>query len=320
MTQSAMHKGSRASQRDDRDGILLIDKNEGETSFDVVRRLKKTLKTKKIGHAGTLDPFATGLLIILLGQGTKLSPFLMSGEKRYRATICLGVETDTQDPEGHIIRTRPVPELKPGVIKEVALRFTGEIEQIPPTFSAVSYRGKRAYKLARKGIKVELKKRKVKIRSLRIISVDLPEVTMDITCSGGTYIRSLAADIGKALRTGAHLSALRRLSSGPFEVKDALDSKKIGFKPRDGLWLDNIIHLRDALPDMKEAKVQGQTAKKIRNGCKPEWWEFATGAALPHHYEGYIKLVTGNTLVAVMDVNHLPGFNEGWLKKIRVFN
>ena len=217
------------------DGIILIDKNEGESSFDVVRRLRAKVKVKKVGHAGTLDPFATGLLIILLGQGTKLSPFLMSGQKRYRATMRLGVETDTLDPTGRVIRTTHVPAFEPEQIKTNALKFVGEIEQVPPIFSAVSYKGNRAYKLARKGIKVELEKRRVRIHSVEIISIDLPEITMEISCSGGTYIRSLASDIGNKLGTGAHLSALRRLSSGPFEVKDALNTKHIRNAARDDL-------------------------------------------------------------------------------------
>ncbi|MBW2609277.1 MAG: tRNA pseudouridine(55) synthase TruB [Deltaproteobacteria bacterium] len=320
MEQLVTDNGHQTIRKNPRDGIILIDKNEGESSFDVVKRLRGGVKVKKVGHAGTLDPFATGLLIILLGQGTKLSPFLMSGQKRYRASIRLGIETDTLDPTGRIIQTRHVPAFEPEQIKTIAMKFIGEIEQVPPIFSAVNYQGKRAYKLARKGIKVDLKKRRVKVHSIEIISIDLPEITMEICCSGGTYIRSLASDMGKQLGTGAHLSALRRLSSGPFEVKDAINSKQIGDAASSGFLSDRIIPLGEALPDMQEARVDDRTAQKIRNGYKPEWEEVAVGSALPDLYEGHIKLVNDTELVAVMEAGHFPGDNKGWLKKVRVFN
>ena len=193
-----------------REGIILVDKGEGETSFDVVKKIKKALGIKKVGHAGTLDPFATGLLIVLVGQGTKLAPYLMSGKKTYRGTLRLGVETDTQDPTGHTVSTRPVPEISLEEIRRHALGFTGEIEQVPPAFSAVRHQGKRAYEFARKGIAIDLKKRRVRIHSLEVLGVALPEITFQVVCSGGTYVRTLAADLGKQMGPGAHLRELRR--------------------------------------------------------------------------------------------------------------
>ena len=178
------------------DGILLVNKIKGETSHDVVKKVKAAfgLKNCKVGHAGTLDPFATGLLIILLGQGTKLSRFIMSEDKVYRGTMRLGVETDTLDCTGSVVHKVTVSELGIEQIREKARQFVGEIEQLPPVYSAVKYKGTRAYKLARRGEEMSLKKRNVTVYSLRILSVDLPDVTMEVRCSSGTYIRSLAAD------------------------------------------------------------------------------------------------------------------------------
>jgi tRNA pseudouridine55 synthase len=302
------------------DGIVLIDKNEGETSFDVVRRVRKFLKIKKVGHAGTLDPFATGLLIVLLGQGTKLSPYLMSREKKYRATLRLGVETDTQDPTGRVLRKRPVPAFDLETIKEHALGFVGEAEQSPPIFSAVKYRGKRAYKLARKGITPDLKKRKVMIRSLEIVSVDLPEVTLEVTCSSGTYIRSLAADLGEKLGPGAHLKALRRQAIGPFSLRKALDSKKIGLDRTENALHDRIIPLRDAIPHLKEVQVDDKLAHKIRNGFQPQWEALRDRLAFEEVLEGQIKLVEGGALVAIMKVPQKMDLDRAGLEILRVFH
>jgi tRNA pseudouridine55 synthase len=301
------------------DGILLIDKNEDETSFEIVKKIRGILRVKKVGHAGTLDPFATGLLVVLVGQGTKLAPYLMPEWKKYRATIQLGVETDTQDPTGRIVRTMDVPEFESDYIHKRTLEFIGEIEQVPPIFSAVNYKGKRAYDLARKGIKVELKKRKVRIHNLKIISIDIPDVTIEVNCSSGTYIRSLASDIGKRLGTVAHLKALRRFSSGPFEVKDALNSRRIGPASADSLR-KSIITLRGALPDMKEMHVDDRMAKKIRNGGQTELSQIGLGMDGSAPSEGFLKLVNDMELVAILEVRH-PGSNDtGWLRTRRIFH
>jgi tRNA pseudouridine55 synthase len=307
-----MVKGPWPLHGDSCDGILLIDKNEGETSFDVVKRLRKALGLKKVGHAGTLDPFATGLLIALLGQGTKLSSHLMAGDKRYLASIRLGTETDTLDPTGHVVRTKPVPNLKPEDIEKKMLTFVGEIQQTVPAFSAVNIKGKRAYKWAREGMKLDLPKKVVMIRSVETISIEMPVVTIEVVCSGGTYIRSLAADIGNRLETVAHLSSLRRLSSGPFHVNDSINSKEISIVGSDNIIKDNLISLKDSLPDMKEFHVDIKTAEKIRNGCRPRWNEVEG--------EGFIKLVNEGSLVAIVEVNSLSGDDTDRLRSIRIFN
>lgn len=300
------------------DGIILIDKEEGMTSFDVVKAIRRLLKVKKVGHAGTLDPFATGLLIILLGQGTKLSNYLMAGDKVYQATMRLGVETDTQDLTGCVVKRCLVPEFEPEFIRKVAHRFVGEIEQVPPLFSAVNYRGKRAYKLARKGIKMDLQKRSVKVHSLAITSIDLPDVSMKVTCSRGTYVRSLAADLGRELGPGGHLKSLRRFRSGPFSVKDALSIKNMEHLSRDRIMSKSIIALHKALPDMNEAKVEGSLAQRIRNGHQPGYDEVSM-ADLPRSFQGYMKLVEGEGLVAIAKAQPLVE-SKASLKIMRVFN
>ena len=299
------------------DGIILVDKEEGKTSFDVVKGVRRLLKVKKVGHAGTLDPFATGLLIVLLGQGTKLSSYLMAGDKTYQATMRLGVETDTQDLTGHVVNRGLVPELEPESIRKVARRFVGEIEQIPPLFSALNYRGRRAYELAREGIKMDLQKRKVRVHSLVITSVDLPDITMRVTCSRGTYVRSLAADLGKELGPGAHLRSLRRLRSGPFRVEDALSLQKMAHLSQNCL-VQIRIPLHKALPDINEARVDERISQRIRNGHQPESDEVAM-TDLPRSFEGYMKLVDREGLVAIAKV-HQPLNNKASLEIMRVFN
>ena len=302
------------------DGIILIDKNEGDSSFGVVKRVRRILKIRKVGHAGTLDPFATGLLIVLLGQGTKLSPYLMSGKKVYRATLRLGVETDTLDPTGRVIQTRPVPEFELDHIRKKAREFVGEIEQVPPIFSAVNYEGRRAYEFAREGIKIELEKRKVTVHSLEIESADLPYVTMEVCCSSGTYVRSLAASLGRELGPGAHLKSLRRLSSGSFTLKEALNLNEAELTSSDPTFRKRIIPLSDALPHMKEIPVDEGTAQRIRNGYQPNWEELFKGSDMSDFHDDHVKVANGTELVAIMSARYSLGDDRGSLRIKRVFN
>ena len=301
------------------DGILLIDKEEGKTSFDAVRTIRRLLKCKKTGHAGTLDPFATGLLVILLGKGTKLSPYIMGGEKKYRAEIKLGVETDTCDPTGSVIKEMPVPGLTDERIAETLEHFTGIIEQVPPAYSAVRVNGQRAYKLARKGIDVELKKREVKVYSINVIEIRLPLIIIEVSCSAGTYIRSLASDIGRRLETGAHLNKLRRLSSGSFNVDDALALKDLDPVAGDTL-LSRIIPLNKSLEDMKAVNLDHYLAERVRNGYRPSWNELNEKAELPDMYDGYVRLMTDSDLIAIMEIDRLHVNENKWLKKVKVFH
>jgi tRNA pseudouridine55 synthase len=307
------------------DGILLIDKEKDETSYDVVRKVKSIfcgLGVRKFGHAGTLDPFATGLLIILLGQGTKLSQFIMAESKVYIATMGLGVETDTLDPTGRVVRTSSVSDLKPEYIQEKAQDFVGDIEQVPPVFSAVKYKGTRAYKLARKNVKVGLQKRKVHVDSIRILSADLPEVSMEVKCSSGTYIRSLAADLCKSLGPGGHLKSLRRVASGSFKTENALSSGKLASKEKTfrDVVRDKVISLKAALPNMCEVEIKGFLVDNIRHGYQPSWEELPENLNQTECGARHFKLVGGGELVAIMRKNANKGADHGKIKIERVFS
>jgi tRNA pseudouridine55 synthase len=299
------------------DGVLLVDKEEGESSFNAVRRVRRILGVKKVGHAGTLDPFATGLLVILLGQGTKLSPFLMTGRKRYVATLRLGIETDTLDLTGQVVRTRPVPVLGPEEVLEKTRLFLGDVEQVPPSFSAVKHEGRRAYELARQGIFLALKKRTVTIHCLDVLSMDLPDLTVGVECSGGTYIRSLAADLGEALGAGAHLRALRRLASGALTVDEAVSTGHLLRECAGEVLKRKIIPLKDSLPEVKEHPVDEQAARRIRNGYQPSFDELAEHRSLS---AGRLKLVIGPKLVAMAEVTGSLGRGENQLRILRVFH
>lgn len=301
------------------DGILLIDKEKGRSSFDSVRMVRRLLKCKKTGHAGTLDPFATGLLILLLGQGTKLSPYIMGGRKKYRAEIRLGIETDTYDSTGLITKEMAVPELGEDRIHTEIAGFKGVIEQVPPAFSALKVNGERAYKLARRGMDVELKKREVTVYSIDVIDIRLPLITVDVICSAGTYIRSLALDIGKRLDTVAHLQDLRRISSGGFNVDDAIVLNNTDSIDQKGL-LERVIPLAGALPEMMSVSIDNYLAKRIRNGYRPLWNELDADNELSSVEQGNIKLMAGSDLVAVLDIDTAMINRYGWLKKIKVFN
>lgn len=196
----------------------MIDKPQGCTSHDVVDRVRRKLKMKKVGHAGTLDPNATGLLIMLIGKATKVSQYLMSLDKEYEGVIKLGEITNSYDSEGEIMETRDVPELDEARVNEVFGEFLGDQYQTPPMFSAKKIDGVPLYKLARKGKEIEREPRFIRISRIELTKLETPELTFEVACSKGTYIRTLAHDIGEKLGCGAHLSALRRTVSGSFKI------------------------------------------------------------------------------------------------------
>jgi len=210
-------------QKRDLEGVLLIDKPSGMTSHDVVDQVRRKLRMKRIGHAGTLDPMATGLLIILVGKATKLSQYLTSLDKTYSGTIKLGESTNTQDADGEITVTRPVPELTQLQAQFVMSDFVGDQYQTPPMFSAVKIKGQRLYKLARKGQEVEREPRFIRVSSFQITRFELPEIDFTLDCSKGTYVRTLANDLGEKLECGAHLTALRRDASNDFDTSRAIE-------------------------------------------------------------------------------------------------
>lgn len=204
------------------DGVLLIDKPSGMTSHDVVDRLRRVLRMKRIGHAGTLDPMATGLLIMLVGRATKLSQFLMSLDKEYEGTITLGTTTTTHDAEGEVVTSRPVPALTEAQTRQVMATFIGDQYQTPPMFSAKKQDGVPLYKLARKGQEVEREPRFIRISSFELTRFALPSFDVRLRCSKGTYVRTIAHDLGEKLGCGAHLSALRRTATDRFSISQAV--------------------------------------------------------------------------------------------------
>ena len=204
-------------------GVFLIDKPVGPTSFRIVQLMRRALQVKKVGHTGTLDPFASGLLIVCVGRpATRMISQLMAGDKVYEAVLKLGVETSTQDTEGEIISTQSVGHISSVDLENCLEEFRGEQFQVPPAFSAVKHKGKPLYHYARKGIVIKKEARCINIHELILLSFEPEKLTIRVKCSKGTYIRTLASDIGKKLGCGAHLTALRRIENGPFHVDDAL--------------------------------------------------------------------------------------------------
>lgn len=209
------------------DGILLLDKPAGAGSNQALQQVKRLYQAQKAGHTGSLDELATGLLPICLGEATKISGYLLDADKYYRATCRLGIRTATGDAEGEVVSERPVPELDRETIEAALSRFRGEISQVPPMHSALKHQGKRLYELARQGIEVERKPRTVTIHSMELVDSGTDWLEIDVHCSKGTYIRTLAEDIGEALGCGAHISALRRLGAGPFSADQMVTMEQI---------------------------------------------------------------------------------------------
>ncbi|HBG60870.1 MAG: tRNA pseudouridine(55) synthase TruB [Omnitrophica WOR_2 bacterium GWF2_38_59] len=203
-------------------GIVVINKPNGITSHDVVDRIRRKFRMKRVGHAGTLDPLATGVLVLLLGKSTKLFDRFVDFDKAYRATMILGTKTISADTEGEIIETKAFSHITEGQIKEVFERFQGDIEQLPPMVSAVKIGGKKLYEMARKGVNIERKPRNVRIDRLDIEEIDFPDVRFYMECSKGTYVRQLADDVGDALGCGACISQIQRTKVGPFNIEEAV--------------------------------------------------------------------------------------------------
>ncbi len=251
------------------DGLINVLKEPGVTSHDVVLYLRRLFKIQKIGHAGTLDPGAAGVLPICVGQGTRVSEFMMEKPKRYRAEITFGIETDTYDAGGSIVRKQSCTQLELDEIINVLKQYRGEITQVPPMVSAVHHKGKRLYELARQGKTVERNARRVVIYSMELLSFydtyPYPRILLEISCSKGTYIRSLCADIGKALGCGAYLSFLIRTASGPFKLEHSftLDEVNQLWQQKDYSFL---LPVDFALQDIPAFTVKEKAVASILNG------------------------------------------------------
>jgi tRNA pseudouridine55 synthase len=219
-----------------RSGVLVVDKAPGVTSFDVVARVRRALGVRRVGHAGTLDPDATGVLPILIGEATKLMPYLADQDKEYAATLRLGVTTDTHDLGGRVVATAPVPPLTAADIEAAAHRFIGAIKQVPPMYSAVHHEGRRLYELARAGVEVEREPREVVVHAIGVEEVAGDRVRLRVVCGKGTYVRVLAADLGAVLGCGAAVERLVRLRVGPFSLSGAMPSVEITREAAETLW------------------------------------------------------------------------------------
>ena len=238
-------------------GFLLINKHSGVTSSQVVQKIKKKFNLKKVGHLGTLDPMATGLLIIAINRATKFASLLLQSEKSYRAEITLGIQTDTDDAEGEAISFKDV-NMNECEAKETLLAFLGESDQLPPNYSALKHKGKPLYKYARDGIKIKKAPRKIIIKNIENIEIELPKVSFDIQCSKGTYIRSIARDLGSRLGCGAHLSKLIRTGQEKFVLSHA--------SSLDDITLNKLISLEDAFEDLDFVKLNEKDTAAFIHG------------------------------------------------------
>ncbi|MGL5574039.1 MAG: tRNA pseudouridine(55) synthase TruB [Sarcina sp.] len=239
-------------------GVINICKNTGETSFDVVARVRKIAKTKKVGHTGTLDPQASGVLPICIGRATKIIDYIMENKKVYRVSMKLGIVTDTYDLEGKVIREADSSNITEKEVLEIIDTFRGDIMQVPPMFSALKKDGVRLYELARQGIEIEREARPVTIHSLENIKIELPNITMDVSCSKGTYIRSLCYDIGEKLSVGAVMTSLVRIQNGPFMIEEAVNIDDL----TEELLNKYIISINDALDSFEGFVIKNE---KFRN-------------------------------------------------------
>ncbi len=244
-------------------GFLNINKPAGMTSHDVVARLRRALGLRKLGHAGTLDPLATGVLVLCVGRATRLSEYVMRGDKRYLAVVRPGVSTDTWDAEGEVLDRRDASGLQREAVMEALDSFRGDLEQLPPMYSAVKQDGRKLYELARAGVAVTRRPRSVTLHSLELVDWTPPTFTLELTCSAGTYVRSLAHDLGEALGTGAHLAALTRTASGAFRLQDATTPDDLLARPD---WRSLLVPAAQALPQIPSLHLDEAACDHLLQG------------------------------------------------------
>ncbi|GFI64444.1 tRNA pseudouridine synthase B [Lachnospiraceae bacterium] len=247
------------------DGIIIIDKEPGFTSHDVVAKLRGICGQKKIGHTGTLDPAATGVLPVCLGSGTRLCDMLTDTDKEYVAELLLGVETDTQDTTGRVLATREV-NVSREELRAAVFSFAGDYGQVPPMYSALKVNGKKLYELAREGKEVERKARQVKIHEIEILDCSLPVVKLRVACSKGTYIRTLCADIGARLGCGGTMQSLRRTAAGRFRLEDAVTLERVQEKKDQGRLKELILSVDLVFENCPSLHVRGEGINRLNNG------------------------------------------------------
>ncbi len=247
-------------------GVLVVDKPIGLTSHDVVQIIRRGTGIRRAGHTGTLDPRASGVLVVLIGPAVRLSEYVSASDKRYQATIRLGSSTDTYDAEGIVTSTNEDLEISEEEFDGILQKFVGEIQQVPPPYSAVKVKGKKAYEMARQGEEVDLEPRMINVYSLEILEWVPPEVVVDVYCSSGTYVRSLANDLGIELGTGAHLIGLRRTKSGRFTLRDAVPLRRLKESFDAGDWYRHLIPAAEALADWPMIELNGDEVELVRHG------------------------------------------------------
>jgi tRNA pseudouridine55 synthase len=289
------------------DGILIIDKPAGITSHDVVARCRRILKTKRIGHTGTLDPFATGVMVVLVERATRLAQFLDKDTKEYEATVRLGFETDTGDRSGELrVTDYRLRDISTEDFENVFKKFRGEIEQTPPMYSAKKVEGKKLYELARKGIEIERKAVTVNVYKLELLEqleneksiitgerTETAEVRIRVACSAGTYIRVLAEDIGQELKTGAHLAELRRTQAGKFGIEKAVTLKNLEEIATADKLGEVLVSTNEAIAHLPEIKLSTEEADDVKNGKK-------LNKDLPEiGGENFVRLTSEENLIAV---------------------
>ena len=273
-------------------GILVIDKPPGLSSARVVSIVKRLLQANKVGHAGTLDPFATGVLIVCVNQATRLARFWLNSAKTYQAELCLGIETDTQDPTGTVISTCEDVDIPEDTLRAVMKSFVGTMNQAPPVYSALKHQGVPLYKLARKGEPFQKPARQIQIYRLEILEIALPLVRFEVSCSAGTYVRTLCADIGKILGCGGHLKNLRRTASSGYAITDAISLSELEALARSGDVDRHLIGMAEALPDMVSFQADNALTDKIKYGMMITAADVSPSCLLPG--ENLVKIIDGN--------------------------
>ena len=278
-------------------GVLVVDKPGGLTSAQVVSRVKRALKARRVGHTGTLDPLATGVLPLCLGEATKLAGYLLADDKAYEAELCFGVETDTLDAEGSVTARRPAAAAamrEEALLREMAA-LVGELDQVPPMYSALKQGGKRLHELARAGRSVPRPPRRVEVYALDLLEFEPPRATLRIDCSKGTYVRALARDLGAALGCGAHVSSLRRLRAGPFDIAQALPLEDIDPE----LASRALIAPAEAVSHLPGVRVPSERLREVANGRVLPWPAIGEGGAP----EGRFRLLAPEgELIAIASV------------------
>ncbi len=287
------------------DGILNINKTAGSTSFHVVTAVKRLCRERHVGHAGTLDPLAEGVLPVCLGRATRVAEYLLAAKKTYRATVEFGKETDTGDAEGRVVRQGDLTAVTRERILSALAGFRGLIEQTPPMYSALKYQGRPLYKYAREGVVLTRKSRTVEIFNLELLSCEAPVAVIEITCSHGTYIRTLAADLGQTLGCGAHLKSLVRRRCGPFDISASLTLSSLEAAVSRGDWQALLCPLDSVLQDWPALKVGPETADAIRHGRPVSCPEIVSGEGV---FSGLCRAYTlDGTFLGVLRFNSETG-------------